>query len=125
MGTIHITTRQKLFFMLLMSSIFFTGCIKKDQAIEDQAKSASLEYCNCVKENIFRYKYVEELYSSCNQKVAAKFRLYKLKLGLDSLADKNVYRPKTKDSITIFMKEFQANTDSCSSLPIHKYSTKL
>lgn len=113
------------YFSLVFFFINVISCTnKKVLSIKDEALKASNDYCDCVKENIFKFNYSEELYVFCNKKIISKYRLYKLRIQSDSLEKEIKNNLELTDSINTFMKYFILAADSCTHLPVSKYPHK-
>lgn len=99
------------------------GCQKNNESksLERDAENASHVYCDCIQKNIFKYKYIEDLYVHCNMKISKQFRLYKYQYDYDKLDEIRKLNPKLYDSIEKFTAYLFNKADSCSRLPILKY----
>ena len=113
---ISLWTISFLMFLLLVLS----GCnSSSSKSMELSANEASKVYCDCVKENIFKFRYAEDLYVFWNKEVSARFRLFKPEMELEE-----VKNTSTIDSMKLFKKYFFISSDSCSCLPVKKYPTQ-
>ena len=97
---------------------------EKVLSLKEEALEASNNYCDCVRNNVFNFKYTEELYVFCNKKIMSKYRLYKLRIESDSLENEMKNNLKLADSVNTFMQYFILAADSCTHLPIAKYPQK-
>lgn len=112
------------FYIAAIILLAISSCKNRvNKSIKMQAESASASYCNCVKENIFRFKYSEELFAYCNKIVKSKFRLYSM--YLDSNINAGNSDNLSNDSVKLFMDFFTKAADSCGVLPVVKYPKKI
>lgn len=113
------------YFFLPIFSMYVLGCTnEKVLSLKEEAFEASNIYCDCVRENVFKFEYTEELYVFCNKRVMSKYPLFKLRIESDTLGDEISKNLKLSDSINTFMKFFILASDSCSHLPILKYPNR-
>lgn len=108
---------KKVFIFITFISII--GCQKSP---EQQARLAINDYCGCVKENLFLYRYKEDLYAHCDSALDKKYHLFHLwTIRMERIEP---FEKATEDSINRFINVFIKHTDSCN-IPELKYKRRV
>ena len=107
--------KQKI---IIANWCLFLSLVSCNQSIQNSAKLAARQFCDCIQENLFVYRTSHELYSHCNTELEKKYRLasiYFKMVSIDGYLDS--VSKSTKDSVNTFNYYFLKFSDSCHSLP--------